>query len=515
MTTQSRWEKPPQLLSLFREKALRTFTSMKDFDYKTLTDEELAYTFAGKSFKIPMLHHQLVSMAFAADRDRVMFPHDVGTCKTLTALLTAEQWGCKRILVVCPQSAFSAWEGDTTKYTNFSLALLMGARKDREKKVANERNVSVINYEGLKSLYARLYQNVDGDGNGQWIMHEAKVDAVFDCIIFDEIHRTSNYKSLQSQICLELAKKTRYVIGLSGTPVDKSMLELFNIYMLVDLGRSLGTNFFAYRTTYFDPPKWGYEWKLKPGAQEKILERLTNCTIRYSRQECFDLPEIQEIELLLPPSEEFLSLQKCVIDGDPLWVGDNQVETVKPEAKAAILRELASGFFYHGEDRQMYGLKENPKLDALIDIIQDNKAKLIVFHQFIAGACIIEEALDKAKIKFAAVRGGQSQVDRKKYIDAFTKNPNITVMLAHPVCASEGFDGSVADTVIFFDAIASPKIRKQCIGRIHRKGQTKKTLVIDLMLDKSLDKTIAKNRSTRISMVEMVMQFIKDYHSGK
>jgi len=464
-----------------------------------------------------MKHHQLVSLAFSAERARVMFPHDVGTCKTLTALETARQWGCKRILVVCPGSAFSAWEGDTAKYTKFSFSLLIGTRDERLAGIAKGCNVSVVNYEGLKSLYAKLYGDVDGDGHGKWIINDiAHSKEPWDCVVFDEIHRVSNYKSLTAQICLELSKKTTHVIGLSGTPVDKSMLELFNIYMLIDLGRSLGTNFFQYRSAYFEPPSWGYEWKIKKGAREKILDRISDCTLRYSRQECFDLPEIQEMDLVLPPSEEFLRLQKEVIDGDMLTIGDDHIQTIKPEAKAVVLRELASGFFYHGEgeNKRTYLLKENPKVDALLDIIQDTHTKLIVYHQFLEGASLIERALDPTKIGYVTVRGGQSQQQRKNAIDAFHDDPRIMLMLAHPKCAAEGFDGTVADTVIFFDQIASPRIRKQCIGRIHRNGQTKKCLVIYLTLDRSLDKTTAKHREENVSEVELVMEFIREFHDG-
>jgi len=86
-------------------------------------------------------------------------------------------------------------------------------------------------------------------------------------------------------------------------------------------------------------------------------------------------------------------------------------------------------------------------------------------------------------------------------------------MIAHPMCASEGFDGTVANVVVFFDPIASTKIRDQCIGRVYRKGQKEKSLVINLLLKKSVDKTTVDSRNNRSSLVKGVMKFIHEYHS--
>jgi hypothetical protein len=48
----------------------------------------------------------------------------------------------------------------------------------------------------------------------------------FPCVIWDEMHRCSDGDALQSKICLQLSNRAEYAIGLSGTPVDKSLLDL-------------------------------------------------------------------------------------------------------------------------------------------------------------------------------------------------------------------------------------------------------------------------------------------------
>lgn len=488
---------------------------MNNFDYKSLTKEELGYIFDDIDFFIEPMFHQLVSLAFASERNRVSYFHGIGTGKTLCALLTARIWGCNNILVICPSSAFGAWKQDIEQHTDFSHSFVVGNRQNREQTINDGKQVHIINYEGLKSVYADFKSGEDAGGYGGWFINQKKFVRKFDCIIFDEVHKCSNYKSLQSNICFELSNRVGHVIGLTGTPIDKSMLELFNIYRVIDLGRSLGHNFFAYRNKHFR--KYGpWDWVPKTGEKEKILNRLSDTTISFDRSDCFDLPEIQVIERLVEPTQDFHGLQGRIINGETISFGEVELETDKVEVKAVLLRELAGGFLYfkEKENKRSHVLKDNPKIEALVDIIEDTGSKIIVYYQFIEELKMIGQELKKHKINFVSADGDQDQKDRQKSINKFTGNKKVKVMLAHPRCASEGFDGSAANVVIFFDPIASPKTRDQCIGRVHRKGQTRNTLVIDLMLNGSIDSTIARNRGKRTTLVQSVMEFIKSYHSG-
>jgi hypothetical protein len=116
---------------------------MSTFDYKKLTREELDAFFVDFPFQIEPMLHQMISMAFGAYHDRVMFLHGVGTGKTLTSLWTSELWGCKKILVVCPSSAFSAWERDISQYTDCTFEFLVGSGRI-EKQSLRKRVISTL-----------------------------------------------------------------------------------------------------------------------------------------------------------------------------------------------------------------------------------------------------------------------------------------------------------------------------------------------------------------------------------
>jgi len=499
---------------------------LNNFGYKSLADDELSYIFKGIDFPLRPMRHQQISMAFAAKRNRVAFLHDVGTGKTLTSLYTLKLWGCRKTLIICPSSAFSSWRRDLENYTDYSFTFLTGEKRDRLRKLKKSSDIFIIHYEGLKTIYGHLVAGVTcrGKVKRSWQMDIESFVHNFDCIILDEVHKCKNYDSLQTKICLELSKRAEHLIGLTGTPIDKSYIELFSIYKTIDLGKSLGVNFFAYRFRHFNKKlcgtKWRHwnEWKLKDDHEQIILDRISDVTLHFSREECFELPPLQEIIKYLHPSKRFLELQKAVITNRPVK-SQNQEVLIKKcmKAKAQILRELPNGFFYYGkdgEDRKVYRLKKNPKIEALLDLLEDTHSKVIVFYWYTEEHQILEEALQRAKIPFCSVFGGQDHVDREKEIIRFSNDKDVRVLLSQIVCSSEGFDAFVANIIVFFSPLSSPKMRKQCIGRAHRKGQKRKVLVIDFVLEQSIEERIVDGRGERFDLVAETMRYISDFHKG-
>lgn len=484
-------------------------------NYKQLNNDTLRDLFGVYKFKLEPMWHQYVSLAFAVDTQltRIPYFHDVGTGKTITALYTAQHiWRCKKILVICPESAYSAWSRDIAAATDYSYQIVEGSGKQRRAILDRfDKDVYIIRYEGLKTVFADLNSPERRTKKTSWQINTEQYKYPFDCIILDEVHRCKDYRALQSKICLGLSMRTKHVIGLTGTPIDKSMLELFNIYKVIDLGRTLGNNFFLFREMYFY--KYGFEYKLKTGAKSAILERLGKTTISFNREECFDLPDLQVEIKTLPATEEQLKLEKQLIE-DAKLILDNQ-EYTYPTQSAIVqkLMQLPSGFVYYKmhDNNDFYQLKENKKIEALLDIIANTSLKIIVYYKYTADKVIIENSLQKNKIKYAIFSAGQSAEERDTQLQKFNINKNVQILLAQTSIANEGFDGTAASIVVFYTPVASPKLRRQCIGRIDRRGQTKKTLVIDLIINGLIDEKIWKDRNRRVSLVTSVMEYIQKY----
>jgi len=484
-----------------------------DFNWKGLKFEGLKWAFEHMNFKRPPRWHQLVSLAFATDKQRVGFWHDVGTGKTLAAYWTAQMWSCKKILVVCPGAALGSWMGDS-KWTDYKAHIISGTTPERKLNIGTA-DVSIVQYEWLKTIYARLSPRIrDGQeiGNSkEWAINLGAFGQNFDCVVFDEIHRCNNERSLQSKICLELSKRTNHVIGLSGTPVDKNLLELFHIHKVLDLGSTFGWNFWRFRFDNFHQDD--FEWVPRKGMEQAILKKWARVSLSFKREECFDLPECQEEVVKVPQSDEFAVLEHRVINNYAIKVGGSNLIFNLPSVRANKLKQLTDGFIYLAQEeggREVYRLKENPKLEALMEIL-DSGIKTLVFHEYEAAGDIMEDALKEKEIKFVRFRGGITPEERLSYENLFQTNSSVQVAIVQISAGGEGWNGFAARMVVFYDIVASPKVRKQCIGRMLRSGQVNKTLVIELVMEYSINETTKLNQFERRSAVDDYMDFVRSY----
>lgn len=496
------------------------------FDYKNLTDNELAEIFKDHKFRIWPKRGVLISLAFAIGEnlDSVAYWLPVRFGKTITALLTAKLWDCKKILVVCPNSAFEAWNRDVTKATDYTYEFLVGTRSERIYKLRHtDKNVYVINYEGLKSIYGYLYPG-DGINKGEWHVYDVSFVDNFDCVIFDEIHKVTDYGAIQSDICYELSKRAKHCIGLSADPISKHYLELFNIYKAIDLGETFGNNFFAFRNIYFRSidltnGKTGRsfkKWVLKHGAEELILKKISKRSISFGRSECSTVPDNEPIVVNVEPSDEFLNWQKKIIENDEVLINGVPVDVSDLTTKGTKILQLSAGFIYsdidglHNDNLGIHNtqiLKTNPKLDALIDLIDVCQGKVVVWHKYSYEADMIEKALTDHDIEFEAMNGSIKE-PKESIMKRFNTKPEIKVLLVQQTI-NEGWDGKIAKYMIFYQPVAGPRIRNQCEGRMKGDGQVDDYCIYDLIMKDSFDEVVNRNLKKNKTFKKSVMDYIQ------
>lgn len=116
--------------------------------------------------------------------------------------------------------------------------------------------------------------------------------------------------------------------------------------------------------------------------------------------------------------------------------------------------------------------------------------KTVLFSQWTSFLDLIEPHLEQRGIKFVRIDGKMQSVKRDNSINAFTNEPECTVLLASLSVCSVGLNLVAANQVILADSWWAPAIEDQAVDRVYRLGQKRETTVWRLVMENSIEERV-------------------------
>jgi SNF2 family DNA or RNA helicase len=333
------------------------------------------------------------------------------------------------------------------------------------------------------------------DGSKIFYLNKKK----FDAIILDESHKMKDWSSLNFDVVSTLALSIKQKILLTGTPFGKDLSEIWSQYYLIDKGATFGSNFYRFRDAYFvDKGTYYPKWEVTSFGRKYIEERLYTSAIRYEEDEVDQkLPEKTFRKLVYSLTNEQRHLYLKLLSND--ISDDERVKNVNNRSMA--YRQICSGFLKSSD----FVFKKNPKLEVLKDLIETvvNESKIVIFHEFVKEGLMIEEMLQKMKIKYTTLDGRtKNKYDSYK---SFEKDKSIRVMIAHPKSGGSSIEMIAANYCVFYSNSGSLIDRKQCIKRTHRPGQTKRCYFYDVIASGTVESSMYLNLNNDMDAFEEIM----------
>lgn len=240
-----------------------------------------------------------------------------------------------------------------------------------------------------------------------------------------------------------------------------------------------------------------------------LRKKIADRTLRYSREECFDLPpkgyEVRYIKM----SREQQELTDKIKEGLKIKLESGELTKKDVLVQAGKLAQITGGFLISDRGKTNR-LKINPKMVELKLLLEEIEGKAIIFHQFVEEGRLIEDLCKREKIKFRSLRGEIK--DKEDQYKSFKSDPSIKLLIAHPQCGGEGQSFHEASVAIFYsNTYAGGTVREQAEGRIYRLGQESKCLFIDLVMEDSIDEKILGIMKHRQDMANELLAWIKSY----
>jgi len=439
--------------------------------------------------------HQKDTAAFLTINQRALVLNEIGTGKTQSALWAADyliQTGqVKKILVVSPLSTLERVWGDAIffGFPNRKAVVLHGTAERRRKLLGTDADFYIINHDGFP------------------IISEI-TKGMFDLVIVDEAavlrnHSTQRYKVLRKW--MDKNPETRLWL-MTGTPTPNDPTDAWTLARLV---RSpyVPESFTAFRDQVM--MKVGmYKWMPRPNSME-IVKNVLHPAVRYTRDECFDLPDTvvqtRKVELTAEQKKHYQSMIRHLITESNTEAGT--ITAVNEAVKMQKLVQIACGVAYD-DDGANVELDCSPRVNIVKELIEEAGEKVIVFVPLTGTLKMLERELSK-HWSIGVVNGAVSSSKRNTIFHDFQNEQDPRVLIAHPATMAHGLTLTSASTVIWYGPITSNEQYVQANGRIERIGKRHVSNVIHIEgteLEHFMYKRLANKQKLQGLLLDLIQQ---------
>lgn len=388
-------------------------------------------------------------------------------------------------LVIAPKRvAEHVWPTEVTKWrSDLTIAVAAGTPAQRRRALTSGADIIVIGRDNVKDI---------GAEHG------------FNTVVLDELSSWKNRDTQRWKHTRKITADVDHVFGLTGTPASNGLMDLWAELYLLDNGERLGTKITHFRERWFRIGRQlatgvVVDWILRPGAEEKIHEKIADICLSMRAEDYLDLPPMLfnrlEVDLPTAVARTYEDLRTTLV-ADLSVLGGG----VHTASNAAVLTnrlsQVTAGFLYPDDydgSGSGYQALHNEKIDALAEIIEGTDDNVLVFYRY---------KVEAARIK--ARMGGQ-MVTEAGAIEAWCRG-EIPLLLAHPASAGHGLNlQGGGHTIVWTTCSWSLEEWLQANARLHRQGQERPVIVHQIVVPGTVDEAILDRLEEKVSVQDGVM----------
>ena len=413
-------------------------------------------------------HYQNSALDVVLNKKKCALFLDMGLGKTTTTLTAIHDlyynFSVERILIIAPlKVANNVWHKEAQKWEHLQeldIAIATGSVNERLSAINSNKTITLINKE-----------------NVPWLIEKCKWK--WDMVVIDESSSFKSARAKRFRALKKVMKHIKSIVLLSGTPSPNGMMDLWSQMYLIDQGERLGRTITNYRQRFFVPDGYmGYNYKLKPGAKEQIMELIKDVCVTMTAEDYLELPECinvnEFIELPAKAKQQYKELEKEFI----ISLDDIDIESPSKAALGNKLLQICNGSVYDAE-KNVHEI-HNEKIERLKEIIEDNPGEnFLVAYNYKHDLEKLQKAFPKSV-----------KLETAKQEDDWNKG-KIKILLAHPASAGHGLNLQYGGNVIIWYGLTwNLEYYQQFNKRLHRQGQKNIVRNIHLIAKGCLDEKV-------------------------
>ena len=447
--------------------------------------------------------HQSDAVAFVRDLYRrgkrgAMIAAVMGTGKSAMTVYLCVEEGFQSILILCPLRVVQVWKPQFATHSN--LPFLVVPLDDsfanvRAKRDQAERQIKLAKARGVPVVVVINYDSAWRPPFAQWAMKQK-----WDLVVADEIHRCKAPGGKASRFLGRLAKAARFRLGLSGTPMPHSPLDVYGYFRFIDEG-IFGWSFNKFRQHYAVMGGFQNHQVVTYDNLEELNRKFYSVTYACGK-DVLDLPPEMHVthtcQLGPEARKVYRSLERDLI----AEVQSGEITAANALVKLLRLQQITGGNIRtdDGNDVQIDSAKTKLLGDILEDLAPDEP--VVVF-------CRFHKDLD-AVIRVAAENHRQA-LELSGRADNLKRwqEGEASVLAVQIESGGVGVDLTRARYAIYFSLGFSLGSYEQSLARIHRPGQTRPVEYIHLLAEGTINEKVMDALARRADVVNNVLAQMK------
>ncbi len=394
---------------------------------------------------------------------------EMGLGKTVQALaLILDQAIHGPSLVIAPTSVCHNWVDEASRFTP-TLNIHVLTNDNRQKTIKKLKKFDV-----LVTSYGLLQHE-----------HEIISDKQWQVIVLDEAQAIKNMATKRSNAAMNL--RGRFKLLTTGTPLENNLGELWNLFRFITPGLLGSISQFNKR---FAAP---IEKEKKRHVQNRLKKIIKPFVLRRLKSQVLEeLPPRTEINLKVELSTEETALYESLrvsalqkLEAAQNEPGNKQIKIL---AEIMKLRRACCNPSLVAPQLSLTSSKLT-LFEEIIDELQSNKNKVLVFSQFVGHLSIIKEFLERKQIDFQYLDGSTPAHQRKVRVEAFQAGQG-DVFLISLKAGGLGLNLTAANYVIHMDPWWNPAVEDQASDRVHRIGQKLPVTIYRLIAKNTIEEKI-------------------------
>ncbi|MFS0822835.1 SNF2 helicase associated domain-containing protein [Bacillus sp. 1P02SD] len=354
------------------------------------------------------------------------------------------------VLIVCPSSLTYNWLHELLKFAPELQAVVIDGNKAERNELQKESESMDV----LITSYPLIRRDI------KWYESQH-----FHTVFFDEAQAFKNPVTQTARAVKRIKAEHRF--GLTGTPIENSIEELWSIYHVVFPQLFKGLKEYSHLT------RKDISRRVRPFLLRRVKEDVLS-----------ELPEkieLMESSELLPEQKKLYAAYLAKLRQDTLKHLDKDTirkNRIRILAGLTRLRQICChpALFVDGYKGS------SAKFEQLLQILEESKLsgrRVLIFSQFTKMLELIGRELTNRGFTFFYLDGQTPTDERVELCQRYNAGER-ELFLISLKAGGTGLNLTGADTVILYDLWWNPAVEEQAADRAHRIGQKKVVQVIKL-----------------------------------